>query len=104
MKEFSMNHEEMPWEEAKGYPTGTKTKILREEGDKRTFLLKLPKGFNMEAHCHTAVTEQHLVLEGSYRSEGKTHHGGSYRFIPREVTHGSFTSEDGAVVLVIWDS
>ena len=104
MKESSINYEEMAWEEAMGYPTGTKIKVLRKEGEKKTFLLKLPKGFDMEAHCHTALTEQHFVLEGSYRSEGKTYRRGSYRFIPREVTHGPFTSEEGAVILVIWDS
>ncbi len=104
MKEFSLNHEEMPWEEAQGYPTGTKAKVLREDGSKKTFMLKLPAGFDMEAHCHTAVSEQHFVLDGSYRSEGKTHSKGAYRFIPREVTHGPFTSEQGAVILVVWDS
>ena len=102
MKEISLNYEEMAWEEATGYPSGTKIKVLREGNDAKTVLLKLPRGFDMEAHCHTAVAEQHFVLDGLYKSEGKTYHQGSYRFIPGGITHGPFTSEDGALVLVIW--
>jgi len=102
MKEFTHNHEEMPWGEARGYPTGTLAKVLREEGEHKTFLLKLAPGFEMEAHCHTPVTEQHFVMEGSYVGEGRTYRKGSYRFIPPGVTHGPFTSSEGAVVLVVW--
>jgi anti-sigma factor ChrR (cupin superfamily) len=103
MKELSINHDDMAWEEAKGYPTGTKIKLLREENGQRTFLLRLAKGLAVEAHCHTAQKEQHFVLEGHYEGNDKSYGPGSYRFIPRGVTHGPFTSEDGAIVLVIWE-
>ena len=104
MKEFAQNHAEMAWEEAAGYPTGTLMKVLRQDGEQKTFLLKLPAGFDMEAHCHTPVTEQHIVLEGSYTGQGTTYGVGSYRLIPPGVTHGPFTSDRGAVLLVIWGS
>ena len=102
MKEFALNHEQMPWEEAAGYPTGTMMKVLRQEGDQKTFLLKLPAGFAIEAHCHTSVAEQHLVLRGSYVAQGTAYSAGSYRCIPPGVTHGPFTSDEGAELLVIW--
>ena len=103
MKELSINYEDMEWSEATGYPTGTKIKMLREEGSARTFLLKLAPGFDMEPHSHIA-TEQHLVLDGEYKSSGKKFGVGSYRFIPSKSDHGPFTSENGATVLVVWDS
>ena len=104
MNEFSLNYEEMIWEDAIGYPSGTKIKMLKEENSKKTFLLKLPGGFRMDAHSHTAVSEQHFVLEGSYGGDGKTYRKGSYRFISRGTTHGPFTCAEGATILVIWDT
>jgi len=64
INEKTINYEEMEWEEAKGYPAGTKIKVLRHHGDIKTFLLKLPASSLMEAHCHTAP-EQHFILEGA---------------------------------------
>jgi anti-sigma factor ChrR (cupin superfamily) len=103
MKELSINYENMAWEDAVGYPTGCKIKVLREGNGQKTFLLKLAKGCAVEAHCHTAVTEQHFVLEGHYEGNGRSYGPGSYRFIPGGVTHGPFTSKDGAMILVIYE-
>ncbi len=102
MKELSINYEEMEWEEARGYPSGTKIKILSKSGDSQTFLLKLQAGFDMQDHTHIA-TEQHFVLEGEYQSSGTKFAAGSYRLIPARATHGPFFSEHGAVVLVVWN-
>ncbi len=101
MQEILLNYEELLWVEAMGYPNGTKIRILRDEDEVKTFLLKLPKGFEMDKHCHTASTEQHFVLDGRYESSGKIYRRGSYRLIPKGATHGPFTSESGAIVLVI---
>jgi anti-sigma factor ChrR (cupin superfamily) len=103
MKELSINYEDMAWSEATGYPTGAKIKLLRKDGSARTFLLKLPPGFDMEAHSHIA-TEQHFVLKGQYTSNDKKFGVGYYRLIPSKSDHGPFTTENGAVVLVVWDS
>ena len=52
MKELSVNYQEMPWEEALGYPSGTLMKVLRrdEKGQPLTVVLKLGEGFEMEGH------------------------------------------------------
>jgi len=103
MEKLSINYEDMEWSEATGYPTGTKIKMLREEESAKTFLLKLAPGFDMKAHSHIA-TEQHFVLDGEYISNGKIFGIGTYRLIPSQSDHGTFTSENGATVLVVWDS
>lgn len=90
------------WEVADNYAKGTFKKILRDEHGASTVLLKLPKGFHMDAHSHV-TTEQHFVLEGSYTSEGIRYPEGSYQIIYAHEDHGPFDSEDGAMVLAIWD-
>jgi len=103
MKELSLNHQEMPWEEAPGYSSGALMKVLRrdEKGQPLTVLLKLGEGFEMEGHSHIEI-EQHFVLEGEYQSGGRIYQAGSYRLIPSETSHGPFRSEKGAVILVAW--
>lgn len=103
MQEISLNYEDLVWQEATGYPKGTRIKILRDADEVKTFLLKLPTGFEMQAHCHTAATEQHFVLDGRYESGGKIYRRGSYRLIPKGATHGPFSSKTGAIVLVVWE-
>lgn len=104
MKELSVNYQEMQWEKARGYPSGTLMKVLRrdEKGQPLTLLLKLEEGFEMEGHSHIGI-EQHFVLEGEYESEGHIYRTGFYRLIPRKTTHGPFKSGKGAVILVAWD-
>lgn len=103
MKELINIYDEFGWEEAEGYPKGTRIKSLRKENNVRTILLKLPKGFIMNAHSHIG-TEQHFVLEGEYESEGQHYYSGSYQLIPPHTDHGPFKSKNGALVLVIWDN
>ena len=105
MKELMVNYQEMPWQDAAGYPPGTLMKVLRrdEKGQPLTVVLKLGEGFEMESHSHIG-NEQHFVLEGEYESDGRLYQPGSYRLIPRETTHGPFRSEEGAVLLVVWDA
>jgi anti-sigma factor ChrR (cupin superfamily) len=96
-------YDEAGWENADGYPKGTLIKTLRDEDGMKTILLKLPAGFNTEAHSHI-FNEQHFVLKGEYESEGKLYSEGTYRLINAHKNHGPFTSKKGAVVLIIWDS
>ena len=103
MKEKVINSEEIEWEDAPGYPDGTKIKVLREEDEAKTFLLKLPKGFDMEEHSHI-ITEEHFVLEGQYEIEGKVFGPGTYRLIPANFTHGPFITKQEAIILVIRES
>ena len=95
-------YDKLGWKQAKGYPRGTREKTLRDEGNAKTVLLKLPKGFHIESHSHI-TTEQHLIIRGKYESEGKVYSSGTYRLIPAGVDHGPFKSKTGAVILVVWD-
>jgi len=101
-KESIINHHELEWKKAQGYPPGAMIKDLRNEGGGQTFLLKLEKGFEMEGYTNIA-TEQHFVLEGQYEEEGMVYPAGLTRLIPKNTTHGTIKSDHGAVVLVIWD-
>ena len=103
MKKIIKLFDNSNWEKANGYPKGTKKKVLRDEKGGKTILLKLPKGFNMNAHCHVTA-EQHFILEGSYSSFGENYPAGSYQIFSANDEHGPFVSENGALVLVIWDA
>ncbi|MEN8117980.1 MAG: cupin domain-containing protein [Bacteroidota bacterium] len=94
--------DEYGWEKAVNYPEGTLRKVLRDENGAKTLLIKYPKGFKMDAHSHVTA-EQHVVLEGSYTSNGKEYTAGSYELIAAHENHGPFESKEGALVLVIWD-
>jgi anti-sigma factor ChrR (cupin superfamily) len=102
MPELTRDTNQMPWEAATGYPTGTERKVLREEGETRTVLLKLPPAFEMSAHTHM-FAEQHFILEGEYEVAGEKYGPGTYQYIPAHTNHGPYTSQGGALVLVIWE-
>lgn len=100
---FSMNlFDDIEWEKAEGYTEGTLRKVLRDENGCRTVLLKLPKHFHMDAHTHLNA-EQHFVIEGSYSINNIPFGKGSYQRIPANEEHGKFESEEGALLLVMWD-
>jgi len=103
MEQLIRNYTEMDWEDVAGYPDGTKIKVLREHDGKKTFVLQLPAGFHMEEHSHVC-NEQHLVMKGNYTVGDMMYEEGAYCFIPSHTNHGPFRSEDGAEILVIWDS
>lgn len=102
MKNFIDLFSNLDWENAGEYPEGTRIKTLRNSDQGRTILLKIHKGFKMGAHSHV-VTEQHLVLKGSYTSDSKTYSEGSYQIYDPHEEHGPFESPEGALILVIWD-
>ncbi|MEA1875059.1 MAG: cupin domain-containing protein [Bacteroidota bacterium] len=102
MKNLMNLFDDLNWEDATNYSRGTKRKVLRDENGPMTILLKLPKGFYMEPHSHI-VTEQNLVLEGEYISNGKVFSKGSYQIFSPHDDHGPFESKEGALILVVWD-
>jgi len=102
MKNLMNLYNDLGWENADDYFTGTKRKVLRNENGARTVLLKLPKGFFMSPHSHI-TTEQHFVLDGEYTSNGKKFPKGSYQIFSPHDEHGPFVSKEGALVLVIGD-
>ncbi len=95
-------YDNLGWENADEYFSGTKRKVLRDENGARTVLLKLPKGFYMSPHSHI-TTEQDFVLDGEYSSNGKSYTKGSYQIFSPHDEHGPFESKEGALVLIIWD-
>lgn len=101
MPEITVDTDRMAWVETTSYPKGTMIKVLRDEGEVRSVLLKLPPGFRMGAHTHTCC-EQHLVLDGEYEAAGRVFGVGTYRCIPPHTDHGPYASRYGATVLVIW--
>ena len=102
MVDTIVNSNVMEWQEAgKGYPSGTKIKLLRDVVDGRTAIIQLPKDFKMENHSHIK-NEQHYVLNGQYEIGEKVYNQGTYQFIHPNVTHGPFTSKTGAEILVVW--
>ncbi len=102
MKNFVNLFQNADWADAGNYPEGTKIKVLRDEDSFRTVLLKLPKGFKMGSHSHIS-TEQHFVLKGQYSSDGNNYPEGSYQIFSSGDEHGPFESENGALILVVWD-
>ena len=97
-----VNCDLMEWQDAGvAYPSGTKIKVLRDDDDGRTIILQLPKGFKIEGHTHIK-NEQHYVLKGQYEMDGQVFREGTYQLIHSQMTHGPFTSETGAEILVIW--
>jgi hypothetical protein len=102
MKRTRNIFDEKHWENANDYFPETKRKVLRNENGSRTVLLKLPPGFVIPPHSHI-TTEQHFILEGEYINNGKHFPRGSYQLISPREQHGSFESEKGATILVIWD-
>jgi len=102
MKRTKNLFDEKHWENADDYFPGTKRKVLRNENGSRTVLLKLPPGFVIPPHSHI-TTEQHVILEGEYVNDGKKYPKGSYQLISPGEQHGSFESEKGALILIIWD-
>lgn len=100
MQELVVNQQtESKWEAAPAPMAGAEIKFLRQEGLKKTYLLKLPAHFRGSAHVHSQ-TEQHFVLEGSYIN-GDNYEAGDYRLIPAGNAHDPMESEKGALVLVI---
>ena len=102
MKEYVNLFNDSDWEDASEYPHGTKQKILRDDNGAKTILLKLPENFYMPAHSHITV-EQHFILSGQYKSDGKIYKEGTYQIINAHENHGPFESANGALILVIWD-
>lgn len=90
------------WEEADGYQSGTKQKVLRDEKGARTILLKLPGKFRMAPHSHI-TTEQHFVLQGEYTIKDDVYPAGTYQIFRPHQEHGPFESKEGAMILVVWD-
>ncbi len=95
-------YDNLNWEKYDDYFEGTLRKVLRDENGAKTILLKLPAGFYMTPHSHITV-EQHFVLDGEYESRGKIYKKGAYQIFAKGDEQGPYKSDQGALILVIWD-
>jgi anti-sigma factor ChrR (cupin superfamily) len=102
MKEQMNLYDDAHWQYASEYGNNAQKKTLRDENGKKTILLKLPENFYMADHTHITA-EQHFILRGKYKSEGKIYQEGDYQIFNAHENHGPFESEKGALVLIILD-
>jgi anti-sigma factor ChrR (cupin superfamily) len=103
MNPICIKTDDAKWQPAKGYGMGAEEKVLNE-GDSvapRTILLKIPPGWSMESHSHLN-TELHYILEGEYESQGEKFPAGTFCVIPKEIRHGSYSTKNGATILITW--
>lgn len=78
---------------------GVELKLLRQDGDQRSYLLRMAAGARIPPHEH-ALDEESLVLEGDATIEGVLCRAGDYHFAPRGKPHGWLTSEAGCLLFV----
>jgi ChrR Cupin-like domain len=104
MVELTLYTPEMPWEPVSFFPGNAEVKILRTEaeGGARTLLVRLPAGGEISPHSHLGVV-QHYVLEGEYETKGEMFGIGTYRLLPKHANVGTISTEQGAVILMIYD-
>jgi anti-sigma factor ChrR (cupin superfamily) len=72
-------------------------KMLREDGESRSFLLRLHPGAVLPAHEHP-IDEECLVLEGEVQFGGVTARAGDFHLAPKGVPHGLVRSKRGALL------
>jgi hypothetical protein len=66
-----------------------KIKMLRDDGDSKTFLLKVPAGFIMNSH-NMILLSSIVILEGEFESRGKHYNAGTYRYFPANKNQGPY--------------
>lgn len=76
---------------------GIDRKVLHQEGDVMSYLLKFGPGAVLPAHRHP-VDEECLVLEGSVRIGPLVLPPGSFHKVRRNMLDADTSSDDGAVI------
>lgn len=78
---------------------GVELKVLRQETDSRSYLLRLSPGAKLPPHEHS-LDEESLVLEGDATINGVLCRIGDYHFAPRGKPHGWLSSQKGCLLFV----
>jgi anti-sigma factor ChrR (cupin superfamily) len=73
-------------------------KVLRNDGDTMSWLLKLMPDTALPAHPHTDCDEECLVMDGSVRIDGELLRAGDYTVAARGTEHHSVYSEAGCTL------
>ena len=104
MEEIIRYTPDMSWEDLGFFPGKGQVKTLRDEPPvgARTIIVRLPAGGEIVPHMHLAPV-QHYILEGEYKSEGKTFAAGTYRFLPKNADVAPISTKGGATILMIYD-
>ncbi|MEM9535994.1 MAG: cupin domain-containing protein [Cyanobacteria bacterium P01_E01_bin.45] len=75
--------------------------LYKDESGAACALLRYQPGATVPLHKHGGY-EHIFVLSGSQTDEHATHRAGSFTINPPDTTH-SVASEDGCIVLIIWE-
>ncbi len=78
---------------------GVELKLLRQDGDSRSYLLRMAPGSRIPSHAH-ALDEESLILEGDATINGVLCRAGDYHFAPQGKPHSALTSQDGCLLFV----
>lgn len=78
---------------------GIEVKVLWQEGDKKSLLMKLAANARIPNHLHSR-DEEAYVLKGSVEIEGILCHTGDYHFAKAGSKHHNIYSEQGCTLLI----
>ncbi|MDP1862851.1 MAG: cupin domain-containing protein [Thiobacillus sp.] len=78
---------------------GVELKILRQDAQSRSYLLRIAPGARLPPHDHP-VDEECLVLEGDATVDGILCRQGDYHLAPQGKPHDWLTSENGCLLFV----
>jgi len=78
---------------------GISQKLLREDAQTRSFLLRMEPGSRLPPHDH-ALDEEALVLEGDATINGVLCHAGDYHLAPHGKPHDWLTTESGCLLFI----
>jgi len=78
---------------------GVQIKLLRQEGEQKSFLLKMMANSSIPSHAHSK-DEESFVIEGSVELEGILCHAGDYHFAQAGSHHQTIRSTQGCTLLV----
>ena len=78
---------------------GVEIKLLRQDSQSRSFLLRMAPNSSLQAHPH-ALDEESLVLEGEVTVQGVHCLPGDYHFAPAGKDHAELHSTSGCLLYV----
>jgi len=78
---------------------GVEIKLLRMEGEKKSFLIKMAANSSIPAHMH-AHDEESFVIEGSVIIEGIHCQTGDYHYAMAGSQHQTIKSVEGCSILI----
>jgi anti-sigma factor ChrR (cupin superfamily) len=79
--------------------SGVELKLLRDDADSRSFLLRMAPGSRLPPHEH-ALDEECLVLEGDATLNGVLCRVGDYHLAPQGKPHDWVTTQAGCLLFV----